>query len=99
MIGKYLVIAGNHGEFNTFIRRKSEELWSPGSNISFSNFVYVAGPDQLRGYSNPRGFFVGTWKERKDLEDVFMLLSTAMTDSTKREKLRDIYSKWKAYQK
>lgn len=99
MVGKYLVVAGNRNEFQYFIKKKCQELWVPGYNISMSNFVYVAGEDQLRGYSNPQGFFIGTWKERTDLEDIFMLLSVAMTDSWKREKLRDIYSKWKLHQK
>ena len=99
MVGKYLVVAGNRNEFQIFIKRKCQELWAPGYNISMSNFVYVAGEDQLRGYSNPQGFFIGTWRERIDLEAIFMLLSTVMTDSIKREKLRYIYSKWKAYQK
>ena len=99
MVGKYLVVAGNRNEFQIFIKRKCQELWAPGYNISMSNFVYVAGEDQLRGYSNPQGFFIGTWRERIDLEDIFMLLSTVMTDSIKREKLIFIYSEWKAYQK
>lgn len=99
MVGKYLVVAGNRNEFHTFIRKKSEELWAPDYDISMSHFLYVAGPDQLRGYSNPQGFFVGTWKERTDLEHIFMILSVAMTDSWKREKLRDIYSIWKLHQK
>lgn len=97
MIGKYLVIAGNHGEFNTFIKKKAMELWAPDYNISLSDFLYVAVPDQLRGYSNPKGFFIGSWCERNDMEEILYSLSIRMTDPSKLQTIRDIYSKWRAY--
>ena len=99
-MSKYLVIAGNRDQFREFIGRKAKQIWEEGhTSVTLSDFLYVGGPDQLRGYSNPQGFFIGTWKERIDLEDIFMILSTVITDSTKRDNLRDIYSKWKAHQK
>ena len=94
MAGKYLVVAGNRNEFQIFIKRKCQELWAPGYNISMSNFVYVAGEDQLRGYSNPQGFFVGTWRERNDIEQILNILLVCMSDPTKGKAVIDIYSKW-----
>lgn len=70
---KYHVIAGNFAEFNSFIRKKSTEMWKEGNtSISMSNFVYVSSVDTLRGLSEIQGFYVGTWKDREDIDEIQM---------------------------
>ena len=95
MTGKYLVIAGNRDQFREFIGRKAKQIWEEGhTSVTLSDFLYVGGPDQLRGYSNPQGFFVGTWRERNDIEQILNILLVCMSDPTKGKAVIDIYSKW-----
>jgi hypothetical protein len=69
MNDKYYVIAGNHEEFKAFILRKAMEMTIDGNtSISLSDFVYVSGPETIKGLRNPRGFFFGTWRKRTDLK-------------------------------
>lgn len=80
MNDKYYVIAGDFKQYNTFIRKKAQELFDAGNkNISLSHFVYVTAVS-LKGISNPNGFFVGTWYNRPEMPDIFMQLAMAITD-------------------
>ena len=72
---KYYVICGNHQEFQNFVTQKAGDMWVAGNtSVSLSNFVYVNGTEQLRGISSPHGWFVGTWRDRKDLQEIIMQL-------------------------
>jgi hypothetical protein len=69
MNDKYYVIAGDYNQFRTFILRKAMDMYQGGNtSITLSHFVYVSGPETLRGLRNPRGFFFGTWRKRTDLK-------------------------------
>jgi hypothetical protein len=75
MTNKYYVIAGSHEEYKAFILRKAMEMTIDGNtSITLSHFVYVSGPETLRGLRNPRGFFVGTWRKRTDSKDILLQL-------------------------
>jgi hypothetical protein len=75
MNDKYYVIAGSHEEYKAFILRKAMEMTIDGNtSISLSDFVYVSGPETLRGLRNPRGFFVGTWQKKSDIKDILLTL-------------------------
>lgn len=81
MQGKYYVIAGNAVQAKDFIKRKSLEMWNSGlTSISLSNFIYVPDVVTLRGVSDPHGFFIGTWRERKDIKEILFLLKVATHD-------------------
>lgn len=67
---KIFVVAGNHAQFREFMKRKAGELWDQGHEVSYSNFVYVSGPEVFRGFSSVHGYFVGTFRERKDLAEI-----------------------------
>lgn len=68
---KIYVIAGNHQEYENFSRRKVFELYNKGdTSISLSNFVYVSGPTKLRGLRNIHGYFIGTFTQRSDIEEL-----------------------------
>jgi hypothetical protein len=75
MTNKYYVIAGSHEEYKAFILRKAMEMTIDGNtSISLSDFVYVRGPETLRGLRNPHGFFVGTWQKKSDIKDILITL-------------------------
>lgn len=92
---KYFVICGNRNEFNKFIVKKTDELWNQGNtDITMSHFVYVSGVDTIRGYSNPSGFFIGTWYMRDDIRDILaVLLASCIGDSEKVVKIGSMYNR------
>ena len=74
---KYFVVAGTREEFNKFIKEKALEMFGAGNtSVSLSDFVY-ANVDNLKGISDPRGFFIGTWRERLDALNILLILRMA----------------------
>ena len=72
---KYYVIAGTRQEFEAYILSKSMLLFASGeTSISLSHFVYVSSPDTLRGVEDPRGWFIGSFRQRKDIDDIIIAL-------------------------
>ena len=58
------IIAGNVDQYRNWAADK----------MSVNNFLYVSGPDMLRGIENPHGIFIGTWYERWDIHDILIHL-------------------------
>jgi hypothetical protein len=96
-MGPIFIIAGNHQQYKTFIPKKAKELWTPDYNISLSHFHYVTGSETLQGYSNPTGYFIGSWIERKDLDVIFMTLYATIRHDDKLDNVKRIYDKWRKY--
>jgi len=87
---KYYVIAGTFEEYL---------LWLKTSNLSPNSAICVSTPAVLRGTQNPHGSFIGTWRNRSDLEDIFMELLTRTDIQTKSHRvITNIWSKWKETQ-
>jgi len=61
------IIAGNIDQYRNWAADK----------MSVNHFLYVSGPDMIRGIENPHGIFIGTWYERKDIYDILLNLLTA----------------------
>ena len=72
MINTYYVIAGNHSEYTEFTERKLKE--NP-----WQNFIEVTYSYTLTGTTNPKGFLIGTWKQRNDIKDLLLYLMTRYT--------------------
>ena len=71
MENKIYVIAGNRAEYEQFIKRKAQQLWDDGNkSISLSDFVFVHSSERLRGMRNVHGYFIGTFAQRSDIEDL-----------------------------
>lgn len=68
---KHFIIAGNHQQFKEFVNKKLSSLTE---SFRFTDFVYVSGPEVFRGYSNPHGWFIGTWRERPDIREILSIL-------------------------
>jgi hypothetical protein len=60
---KLFVIAGNYEEFQDFVINKRMKGFS-------YDFVYIANADELRGMSTIRGFYIGTYRQRKDWVEI-----------------------------
>lgn len=65
------VVAGNHEEAYQYINRKLEERIRNGEPVSkVDDYSYVRDVMMLRGISNPKGVFIGSWRERKDIREI-----------------------------
>jgi hypothetical protein len=71
IVSRIYVIAGNHAQANDYIRRKCEERFKNGeTNVSMSDYSYVSTPDTFRGLREVHGVFIGTFRDRPDLEEI-----------------------------
>lgn len=97
MSDKYFVIAGNRSEYMEFVHKKVNELFQCGqTSITFSHFVYVDSADNLRGYSNPTGWFVGSWREKKGINEIIVCLHIAKSQYVPNPEFEKILIEWRA---
>ena len=83
---KNYIIAGNHAQYKDWLRTK---ILSP------STHVYVTNPDTLRGVRNPHGWFIGTWHDRDDMEQIFQVLLRATDITTEsHRRINAIWGEW-----
>ena len=74
-MSKTFVIAGNHEQARTWIKQNITDYANThGAWRSLSDYITVSGPEQLRGYSDPHGVFIGNWYERKDIREILTIL-------------------------
>jgi hypothetical protein len=66
---KYFIVTGNYDQFRAFTNKKHRELWDSGIVVEYTDFIY-ATPESIRGHRNPRGWFWGTWRDRKDIDEI-----------------------------
>ena len=79
-MSKIFVIAGNRAEADDWIKNDLKKRQSTGvTTLSWSDYVVVKDPITLRGRRDPHGVFIGTWKQRKDMEDIFVTLLSSIT--------------------
>lgn len=64
-MSKIFIVAGTRDEARN---------WASDARIPFSEIVYVRNVMQLRGAFDPLVAYVGTWRERKDLEEISQIL-------------------------
>jgi|688.fasta_scaffold2369556_1 hypothetical protein len=94
MNDRIFVVAGTRVQYDIFIRKKCEELYrANNTSISLSNFIYVDSIDKLRGYSGPHGYFIGTWCERKDIEEILFIIKTRSNPFI--DSIILVHKKWK----
>ena len=70
---KYFIVTGSYEQFRDFRSRKIIELCESGIPVHHSDFIY-ATEDTIRGHRNPKGWFWGTWRERRDIDLVLIHL-------------------------
>lgn len=74
------VVSGTEGQFYDYIKDKPLN--------SDKKYFYVYSPDTLRGFVNPHGVFVGTWRNRLDIHDIIhQLIISTRTDTSNLSKL------------
>lgn len=86
-MNKNFIIAGTFEQYKHWIKKK---ILSP------SIHVCVSTPAVLNGTQNPHGWFIGSWRKRDDLEEIFMqLLTRTDITSDSHRRINNIWGKWK----
>jgi hypothetical protein len=57
-------VAGNWTEYQAYRKRKEQE----GKDVS--NWRYVSSVSDLRGLSEVKGFYIGDYESRPDIEEI-----------------------------
>lgn len=68
----FYVVAGSYTEFLGFILQKRQD---PENKIK--SYIFVDDPSRLRGISNIKGFYYGTFESRKDLEQIKTIIAAS----------------------
>ena len=70
MSNRCFVISGNHNEFVRYVAQRI----AANPSLNSRDFQYVYGEDVFRGRSQVHGVFIGSFRKRKDLQElVFMI--------------------------
>ena len=89
---RLFIISGNKQEYNDFCRVAIEKKIYEGYH-----FVWVSGPDSLRGYSNPSGICTGSWRTRPDIKDILYQLQVSSYEPDKIRQVNNLLSLVKEY--
>ena len=87
---KTLVVAGNAAEANYWIIQDLGKKYPSNTSLSMSDYIIVHSPDQLRGMRDPKGIFIGTWRNRKDIFEILNMLLVNMTIPSKHKIIQDL---------
>ena len=87
------VIAGNKKEFNDFVLKSVET-----DRHRYTNFVWVGSAEAFIGVQNPNGICIGTWKDRRDMNEILNRLLIACKDPSKFQRVRELELSLQAYQ-
>ena len=86
---KTLVIAGTEHEAKYWIIQDLCKKY-PNTSMSMKDYSIVHNQDQLRGIRDPKGIFVGTWRERKDIFEILNMLLVNMTEPSKHKIIQNL---------
>jgi hypothetical protein len=74
------IVSGTYEQYKQYRAKKFEEFLElpPTQDFKeFPDYVYVQHPENLKGVSNPKGFYIGTYKERPDIGHIQLLVCMA----------------------
>lgn len=94
---KYFVIAGTHDQYVDWKKRNFPELLINHQVKGISDIIYVAGADTLKGTSNPKGIFIGTWYTRSNITEIMLQLRISITDMESQSSIERASEVWHAY--
>lgn len=89
-MSKIYIVAGNSYEAEVWADQSMKKRHAAGATtLSRSEYVYVRDAATLQGTTDPKGVFIGTWRERKDILDIVRGLM--LRTSTENRTLHRIY--------
>jgi len=70
---RIFVIAGNFNQFRLFRRTLINTMIEQGNDVRVTDIIYV-GEHNMYGCDDMWGYKVGTWQERKDIDNICLML-------------------------
>lgn len=93
-MSRIFVIAGTNQEAQKWIAKNYQERVAIGDQQASTNdYKYVSHADDVKGYTNPHGVFVGNWLGRPDIYEIVEALMMRSTHVNKA--LGEIYKQVK----
>ena len=71
--GKIFIVAGNRAEYTAWVDR---------NGYKYTETQYVQNANSLRGIGNIRGFYIGTYASRPDIQDIMSVIATSKRKTT-----------------
>lgn len=71
---KCFIVAGSLREFDEYVKKKRNQYAILRQECPYDYF-YVSGVDSLRGHTITKGFYIGNWRNRKDIEDIKQIVA------------------------
>jgi hypothetical protein len=65
------VIAGTFDQANLYAKQNRQD------GVVYK---FVSRPDMIRGFVNPHGVFIGTWKDRDDILEILDILNSSSSE-------------------
>lgn len=95
-MSRIFVIAGNHEQATSWMKENIKKRIANGeTTVSYSDYVLRPSADSLCGIANPHGVFIGTWRERSDMNQIFMnLINHTQTTSPSHRIILRLYQDW-----
>ena len=89
-MAKIFVIAGDDKEAFKWMKEDSLRRWCKNTtSATLSDYIICRGVSNIKGYRNPHGVFIGTWRDRSDIKNIIMAL--LMATDEKNDKLQKIW--------
>ena len=66
--GKIFIVAGNRAEYTAWVER---------NGYKYTETQYVQNAQSLKGLENIRGFYIGTYDSRPDIQDIMSVIATS----------------------
>ena len=86
MSARYFIVAGTHAEYQSWVM--SNVFRFPQS----TDFMWVQSSVVFRGYTNPHGFFIGTFRYRADLHEIVQTIIMCSHNMSNQDKTKLIDS-------
>lgn len=74
-MAKTFVVAGSYEQFRHWRMRKIKQLSEQGASFNIQDFVYVSNVHTLFGYNEIHGVFIGSFRERSDIQEIVHIIS------------------------
>jgi hypothetical protein len=71
------VVAYNYDEYKRYRDTKALEWMAGDRSEEFPDYVYVSNVDHLRGQRNIKGFYIGRFEEREDIDEIRAIVNTS----------------------
>ena len=66
--GKIFIVAGNRAEYTAWVER---------NGYKYTETQYVQNAQSLKGLENIKGFYIGTYASRHDIQDIMSVIATS----------------------